>query len=69
MILPHNFAQREKKETIKVFKTMIYCFSTSSLGKARKEDSPAERAKGGKEFQPGGQRPVQPGKKTQVKQK
>ena len=48
---------------------MIYCFSTSSLGKARKEDSPAERAKGGKEFQPGGQRPAQPGKKTQVKQK
>lgn len=41
---------------------MIYCFLTSSFGEARKEDSPAERARGGKEFQRGGQRQEQPGK-------
>ena len=41
---------------------MIYCFLTSSFGEARKEDSPADRARGGKEFQRGGQRQEQPGK-------
>lgn len=41
---------------------MIYCLLTSSFGEARKEDSPAERARGGKEFQRGGQTQEQSGK-------
>lgn len=36
-------------------------FLTSNFGETRKEDSPAEKARGGKEFQPGGQGQEQPG--------
>lgn len=42
---------------------MIYLFLTSSLGKVKKEDSPAERAQEGELFQPGSQEHDQQEKK------